>query len=117
MAFLPYRYNPERASAPRVLATPRVYTLLNDPSGAAKLGEAISKCFELARKPGSRMHCGYTGLGGFAVETIWSPTPREPDFFVILGPGDGLRFWPVLAEFRRERDVDLLYELVPIALA
>jgi hypothetical protein len=111
-----YRFSRHRALPPRILASPRVYALLSEPRRETGLREAILKCFELSRSPGTKLHGGYSGLGDFQVQTVWSPVPEEPDLFVILGPGDAVPFWRVLLDYKVNRDEALLDELIPVAL-
>lgn len=117
----PYRHNPNRAIAPRVLATPRFHAML---SGKAAVPEASKAGFQICLDKLGKLHPivdsgfmegGHIIPGGFWIRTIWSHNPSIADIILITAPGDtGLLGIPLFYE--QTLDETLLDPFVPIVL-
>lgn len=119
---LAYRQRPERAMAPRLLATPRFAGYID---GRLELPLHARAGFQACLKKLDELYpvvkdqwCGggYQFAGRFEITTLWSDAPDKPDVFLLLGPGDlKWTYWQLSAQYARSPDERLLADLIEIS--
>lgn len=114
-----YRFNPNRALPPRILAAPRFFAMV---TGKIPVPSEYQGSFEECLKKIESlypvvqtefMEGGHLIGGGFWIHTIWSSNPLIPDVIVVKGTGDTGHF-SLAYQYEQTRNESLLKDFQPI---